>query len=160
MSKFAAAATAPDLGSLHLNGAVSAAIGLVALAAAATMWFTGRHAPRLVVLLLMTGVAGMLGTPVGSWLRSVVDWANQAAANITTRWTGTAVTGLLAGVATFVLVVRLKDSKVDNWTLFTAAVVPVAAATIPGPLGHAALTAVTAVTAAIGWTLGQAFGLA
>jgi hypothetical protein len=155
-----AAAAAPDLGSLQLNGAVSAAIGLVALAAAATMWFTGPHAPRLVVLLLMTGIAGMLGTPIGSWLRSVVDWLNQATANITTRWTGTAVTGLLAGIATFVLIVRMKDKRVDKWTLLVAAFVPIAAATIPGPLGRAAYTAVTAVTAVMGWAISQAFGIA
>jgi len=155
-----AAATAPDLNSLHLNGTVSALIGLVALAVAGSLWFTGHHAPRLTVLLLMTGAAGMLGTPVGAWLRSVVDWANQAAANVTTRWTGAAVTGLLGGIATFVLIVRLKDSKVDNWTLLLAVLVPVSVSTIPGPLGHAAYTAVTALVAVVAWGISQAFGLA
>jgi hypothetical protein len=89
-----------------------------------------------------------------------VDWLNQATANITTRWTGTAVTGLLAGIATFVLIVRMKDKRVDKWTLLVAAFVPIAAATIPGPLGRAAYTAVTAVTAVMGWAISQAFGIA
>jgi hypothetical protein len=155
-----AAATAPDLGSLHLNGAVTAAIGLIALVAAAALWFTGQNAPRLTVLLVMTGTSGILGTPVGAWLRSASDWLNQTTNSITARWAGTTVTGLLAGVATFVLIIRMKDNKVDNWTLALAVLVPVSVASIPGPLGHAAYTAVVAVVAVIGWAISQAFGIA
>lgn len=156
-----AAATGSNLDSLKLNGAVSAAVGLVCLAAAGLIWFIGnKHTPRLVVLLVMTGMAGMVGTPFGRWVRSVVDWANEALANVTTRWTGTAVTGLLAAGATYFVAVRLKDNKIDEATLVVAGIVPLAVATIPGSIGHGALTVVTALTSVVAWGVGQLFSLA
>ncbi len=152
-------AAGPGLDSLKLNGAVSAAIGLVCLAVAAAIWFFGnKHTPRFVVLLIMTGMAGMVGTPLGAWMRHAVAWANDTAA-ITTRWTGAAVTGLLAGLAVYVLAIRMKDNKVDRVTLGTAAVTPVAVASIPGPVGAAAYSVVTAITSVVGWAIGQALNL-
>ena len=153
-------AAGPGLDSLKLNGAVSAAIGLVCLAVAAAIWFFGnKHTPRFVVLLIMTGMAGMVGTPLGAWMRHAVAWANDTAAKITTRWTGAAVTGLLAGLAVYVLAIRMKDNKVDRVTLGTAAVTPVAVASIPGPVGAAAYSVVTAITSVVGWAIGQALNL-
>jgi len=153
-------AAGSGLDSLTLNGAVSATIGLVALLAAGLIWFFGNHTPRLVVLLVMTGMAGMVGTPLGKWVRHVVDWANEQTGKLTTRWTGAAVAGLLAIAAVYILVVRMKDRKVDNLTIGTAAVVPVAVATIPGPLGGAAFNVVTGITSVVGWAISQALGLA
>jgi hypothetical protein len=145
--------------SLRLDGGVSAAIGLVALVAATLIWIFGNHTPRLVAVLVLTGMAGMVGTPLGDWVRHAVEWANNTMGKLTTRWTGAAVAGLLAGAAVYVLVIRLYHRKVDRWTLGTAAVVPFAAATIPGPIGVGVYTAITAVTSAVAWAIGAAFGL-
>lgn len=142
-----------------LSGGVSAVVGLVALIAAALIWFFGNHTPRIVVLLLMTGVAGVLGTPVGRWLRRFVDWVNQLLGNVTVRFTGAAVQGLLAAAALYILVVRMRRKKVDKVTLLAGAIVPVAVSTIPGPVGNAAYTVVTAVTVGVGWCIGWALAL-
>jgi hypothetical protein len=141
---------------------LNAAVGLIALVAAAAIWFIGgKHTPKLVVLLIMTGVSGLVGTPLGSGIRHAVDWANECAARFTTRWTGAAVTGLLAAIAVYALAMRLKDNKkVDHLTLGLAAVVPVAAATIPGPLGAGVYSVITGITGLAGQAIGKAFAIA
>jgi hypothetical protein len=155
------AAASPALDSLKINGAVSAAVGLTALVAAAAIWFIGhRHWPRVVVVLVMTASAGLAGSALGDWLRSLVGWANDTAASVTTRWTGTAVNGLLAAVAVYALVIRFKERKVDYVTLAVALFTPLVVSTIPGAIGQAALTAIAAVTGVAGWGIGQALGLA
>ena len=145
---------------MGLNGAVSASIGLVALVAAALLWFVGDHFQRLTVLLVMVASAGLVGTPLGRLMRSVVDWADQGTSQLETRWFGSAVGGLIAAVALYVVAVHLKKNQVSAWTLAAAAVVPIAVVTIPGPLGAAALTVVTAVVSVVAWPIGQGLGIA
>jgi hypothetical protein len=148
------------MGSLTLSGGVSATVGLIALAGAASIWFIGKgHWPRVAVLLVLTGAAGMVGTPLGTWLRHVFDWLNGLLDKVTTRWTGAAATGVIAAIALYALVIRLRNRQVDRWTFVAAGVVPVAVATIPGPVGAFAYSVVTGVAAVIGWAIGQAFGL-
>lgn len=141
-----------------LTQSVSATVGVVALLAAALIWFFGNHTPRVVVLLLMTGVAGILGTPVGRWLRGLTDWSNRELAGVTANFTGAAVYGLVAIAATYILAVRMWRKKVTKLTLVCAAAVPVAVSTIPGPVGNAAYAVVTGVTAACGVAIGWALG--
>ena len=148
---------APDFSNLTLNGAVPATVGLIALVAFGVLWFTGPHAPRVAVLLLMTGVAGLLSSPVGGWLRSLVDWVSSALSSVFVKTTGTWVSGLLGGAALALLIIRFKDKRIDRWTLALAVVVPVAVATIPGPVGRLAVTAVTAVTAIVAYPITYAF---
>ncbi|HEX5347870.1 MAG TPA: hypothetical protein VFW64_12350 [Pseudonocardiaceae bacterium] len=162
MSKFAATAAVQDFGTPHLNQTVSGSVAVVALGLAAAIWIFGeKHTPRLMVLLVLTGMTGLVSTPVGQWLRSIVDWGNRALGSLTARWTGAAVSGLIAVLAVYVLLVRLLRQKtVDDWTLAAAAVAPLAVATIPGPLGHATYTALIGTAAVVGWPIGWALNVA
>lgn len=143
-----------------LQQGVSATVGVIALVAAALIWTVGnKHTPRLVVLLVMTGVAGLLGSQLGGWLRDGIGWADHTVGEAIGRLTGVIVLGLIAIVATYMLVMRVRARHIDNRTLGVAAVVPVAVSTIPGPAGAVAFGVITAITGAVGWAIGSLFGL-
>lgn len=148
-----------DTTAAPIGQAVTATVGVVCLVAAALIWTVGgRHTPRLVVALVMTGVAGIASTAAGSWLREAVGWLNTAVAGVIGRLTGAVVVGLVAAIALYVLVVHLRNRSVDNKTLVSAAIVPVAVTSIPGPIGAAAATAVSALTGTVAWAITAAFG--
>ena len=162
-----------DLGSLHLNDTVSAATGGIALLVAAALYVIGKrvdgrpYLPRIEVLLVLTGATGIILTPLGSWLRSIVAWAEQVITAGAQKvlgdqapWFGTAVVGVLALIALFALAMDLKGKKVDVWTFVLAVLVAITVQSIPGPVGHAALTTVTAVTALVDWPIAYLAGVA
>jgi hypothetical protein len=146
---------------------LNAGIGVTALVAGAAIWIFqvgptskgGRFAPYLALLLVATGVSGLVGTRIGNALRSVVDWANRGATHVIADWTGAVVNGVLAGVAVYLLAMRIKANRIDNLTLSLSAIAPVAAATIPGPVGEATYSVVTGITGLAGQGIGRAFGL-
>jgi hypothetical protein len=139
---------------------VGAAVGVICLAAAAFLYGpAGRYQPRLAVALLLTGVVGILGTPLGGWLNKAANWASGLASSVTGRLVGTAVGGLVAAVALAFLVLDVKANRITRRTLATGVLVPVAAATIPGPVGHAVTVALAAVTGLVAWVIGAAFGI-
>ena len=107
----------------------------------------------------MTGVAGLLNTSAGRWVRAAVGWLDAMTGKVTGQLTGVVVVGLVAAVAIYVVVIHLRRGRTDTKTLTAAAIAPVAVTTIPGPIGAAAFTAVSAVTGAMGWAVGAAFGL-
>jgi len=139
---------------------VSGTVGLICLVAAALMWTVGkRHTPRLIVALLITGVVGILGTPVGGWLRRAVGWVDTMTGTVTGRLTGTVVVGLVAAIALYVLVVHVGiRKKVTDKTLIAATVVPVSISTVPGPIGDVTTWVLGALTGAVGWAVSAAFG--
>jgi len=139
---------------------VSALAGLICLVIAALIWFVGgKHTPRLIVLLVLTGTAGLLGTPAGGWLRTAVGWLSGATGTVTGRLTGVVVVGLVALVAIYVLVIHLRGGRADVKTIAAAVVTPAAVTTIPGPVGALASGAIGAVTGGVGAGVGAMFGL-
>lgn len=139
--------------------AVSATVGLVCLVAAGLIWTVGnRHTPRLVVALVITGMVGLGSTTFGTWARQVVGWLNQTTDRVTGQLTGVVVVGLVASIALYVLIVHLRRNSIDTKTLVSAAIVPIAVTSIPGPIGAAAVTAVTALSGAMAWAITSAFG--
>ena len=138
---------------------VSATVGLVCLVAAGLIWTVGnRHTPRLVVALIITGMVGLGSTAFGGWARQAVGWLNQTTDRLTGQLTGVVVVGLVAGIALYVLIVHLRRNAVDNMTLVSAAIVPIAVTSIPGPIGAAAVTAVSALSGTVAWAISAAFG--
>ena len=149
-----------------LSGAVSATVGVICLVAAVLFWKIGqKHTPRLTALLVLTGFAGLMGTPVGGWIRSGINWFNNLLGTLASKLFGpqlldAVVIGLIpAGIALYVLVVHVKDKSIDNKTFGAAAATPFTVAAIPGPLGAAAATVVTAIASAIGYGVASIFGL-
>lgn len=159
MNTAAAATTATTL-----SGAVSGAVALICLVAVALMWTVGdKHFPRVIGLLTLTGFAGLLGTPVGDWVRRVLVWSYDLLGRLTERWlspsVGAITVATIAALAViYVLVVHLKKKTLDRTTLASAAVVPFTVASIPGPLGAAAVTLVTGIAGFIASGIGAAFG--
>ncbi len=139
---------------------VSLAAAVICLVAAGLMYgIGGLHHPRVAVALVVVGVAGILGTPVGGWLRDGVGWADRAVSAGTGRLFGVAVTGLVAIAAVYVLAVDLHKRSITRRTLGVAVVAPVAASTIPGVAGVAVLTVLTFVTSLVGAGIGALFGV-
>lgn len=133
------------------DASISVTFGLLCLVAAALLRTVGRKAaPRLTVFLILAGVVGIAGTPVGGWLRTGIGWADQAVNSVIGRYTGAAAVGLLALVALAVLVFDLLHRAVSNRTLACAAVLPVAGATIPGTTGAVVMGAIGTVAGAFG----------
>lgn len=149
-----------------ITSAVSATIGVICLVAALLFWKIGqKHTPRLTVLLVLTGFAGFLSTPAGGWIRSGIDWFNNLLGQLASSIIGpshvnaTVIGLIVAASAVYVLVIHLKNKSVDKNTFGAAAITPFMVAAIPGPIGAAAVTVVTALTSAIGLAVASAFGL-
>jgi hypothetical protein len=113
-----------------LNAAVSGTIGVICLVAAALIWKVGnKHTPRLIAVLVLTGAAGMIGTPLGNWFRRAVVWFNNLLGTLAGKLVGPAnvnatVVGLLiAGAALYVLFIHLRRKTIDKSTLGAAAAV-------------------------------------
>jgi hypothetical protein len=138
--------------------AVSATVGLVCLVAAGLIWTVGnRHTPRLVVALVITGMVGLTSTTFGGWSRQIMAWLNTTD-RLTGRLTGVVVVGLVAAVALYVLVIHVRRNSIGNKTLVSAAIVPLAVTSIPGPIGAAAVTLVSAISGSVAWAITSAFG--
>jgi len=143
-----------------MTGGVSAAVGLVCLVAAALIWTVGRrHTPRLVVALVIAGMVGVLGTPMGNWVRQAVGYLDQVTGAVTGRLTGVVLTGLVAGIALYVVVVHLTNKSVDTKTLIAAAIVPVAVSFVPGVVGDVGAGVINAVASGMAMVVGAAFGV-
>jgi hypothetical protein len=149
-----------------LSTAVSAAVGVICLVAALLFWKVGqKHTPRLTALLVLTGFAGFMATPAGGWIRSAITWCNNLLGTIAAQLFGAArvnalVIGLItAGTALYILAIHFKHKSIDGTTFGAAAITPFTVAAIPGPVGAAAVSVVTAVTSAIGYGVASMFGI-
>jgi hypothetical protein len=141
------------------TGVVSGAVGLICLVAAFLMYTVGRgRLPRLIVVLTLTGVAG-LGGAVKDWLRQGVGWVDSLVGHVAGRFTGTVVIGLVGIVAVVYLVVGLVEKRADRLTLVAAAVAVLAVSSIPGPAGNFTSGTLSALTGAVGKGVGAMFGL-
>jgi hypothetical protein len=147
-----------------LTGAVSGTVAAICLVAAALMYTVGnKHFPRAIAILVLTGCAGLLATPVGDWMRRALQWSFDFCGQLTGKWVSGTITGAIIATITalaliYVLVMHVKRKSLDRTTLTSAAIVPFTVTAIPGPLGAAAVTAVTAVTSLLASGIGAALG--
>ncbi|SCK05904.1 hypothetical protein [Streptomyces sp. WMMB 322] len=134
-----------------LDASISVTVGVLCLIAAVLLRTVGRRtAPRLTVLLVLAGVVGIVGTPVGDWLRTAVGWADTAVNTVIGRYTGAAAVGLIGLVAFLVIAFDLVNRAITNRTLACAAVLPVAGVAIPGTAGAVVMGVVGAIAGAFG----------
>jgi hypothetical protein len=117
------------------------------------------HWPRVVVALVLTGVAGLLNTPIGQWLHQAVTAADGAVGHAIGRWTGVVVTGLLALTVFATAAFWVYHRKIDLRTLAVVATVPLTVTLIPGALGSVAAGIVNIVPTVVGGLMSAAFGI-
>jgi hypothetical protein len=143
-----------------MTAGISASVGLVCLVAAFLIWTVGgKHTPRLVVLLVIAGTVGILGSPVGGWLRTAVGYLDSLAATATGRLTGTVVVGLVGLISLYVLIVHMKNKAISVRTLAAAVITPVAITSVPGVVGSVGASVVHAIASGVGMAFGAAFGI-
>lgn len=143
-----------------MQAGVSAGVGIVCLVAAGVLIVAGRWQwPRLIVALVITGVAGLLTSTIGSWMHASVTRLDRRASAFVGQWTGAAVSGILAVVLLGFLAFWIWHNQVDAKTIGVAAAVPVTVTLIPGPLGAFAVAAVSVVPAVLGGVVAWLFGL-
>ncbi len=141
-------------------GGVSVAVGVLSLIGAAVLATVGNMAwPRVVVALVLTGVAGILNGSFGPAIHRAVTTADGKASQVIGQFTGTAVTGLLAIVAFAALAFWVWRDHIDTRTLAVAAVVPATVTMIPGAFGTVATAVVGFVPLVVSAVLRFAFGI-
>jgi hypothetical protein len=145
---------------------VSVAIALICLTAAALFWapqIGKRHTPRLVVLLVLTGSVGLVGTQMGTWVHTASNTINDYFGQLLGRFFGVTavdVISVIIAIATvYVLVIEFKEKKIGNRTLGAAGLTPMLAASIPGQLGALLVSGIATIAGLVAWPIGAGLGL-
>ncbi|MEU3455560.1 hypothetical protein ABZ671_18460 [Micromonospora sp. NPDC006766] len=127
--------------------AVSAGVGVACLVIAALFWFIGnRMLPRLTTCLVMTGVAGLITTWAGETASGAIGSITKLIDKLTLSKLDAKVSGLIALVAVFILVIHLWRKQVGWLTLAAAALLPIAVRSATGDLGDGLHTLVQGIT--------------
>jgi len=116
------------------------------------------HTDRIQSLLIMTASAAMTGTVAGRWWNDLINTVNDWLTSWAGHWTGLAIVGVPAMVCSLVYVSDMMTRKVEHRTRLLAAVVPVLATSIPGPIGHFWVAVLTWVVNTVGTLVAGAFG--
>lgn len=161
-----------------LSLAVSAGVGVIALLAALCMWtLAGRFCPPLVLFLTITGTAGVLSTPVGSWIRDRITWLDDH----TAAWghvTGITIIGLAALGLAVVVIARTAqwfvhraerlaglesapaEGEEDRFgrVIIAGSVLPAVVTTIPGTVGDVITLILAAPVTGLAWLINAGLG--
>ena len=152
-----------------IETAISAASGGACATGAAVLYISERlpglkkvtnklHTDRTQALLIMAASASLVATPAGAWWNDTINDLNDWSTGLVGDWTGLVVTSLPALVAVPVFVNDLITRKVEHRTRILGAVLPVLAATIPGPVGDGIQSVLGWAITTIGQLVGSAFG--
>jgi hypothetical protein len=139
---------------------VSGAVGLICLVAALLMWTVGnRQLPIVIVCLVITGMAGILNTGVGGWIRTGVNWLNTGITKIAGTLGMPITLGLAAAALTFIVVAHVIQGEVEDKTLLMAGALPAVAGAIPGVVGSVITGALSLLTSVVAFPITFGFGL-
>lgn len=143
-----------------MQAGVSAGVGVLCLVAAGLLIVAGEWQwPRLIVALVLTGVAGLTHATVGNVMHRSVTRLDARVSGVVGGWTGVAVTGVVGVVLLGLLAFWVWHKQVDMKTVGVAAAVPLSVSLIPGPLGTFAAGLVSIVPAMLGGAVAWLFGL-
>jgi hypothetical protein len=132
---------------VNFNGP-SVVVGLLAgVVALAIAVFGNMQWPRVVAGLTLTSVAGLLNGTIGPVISGWVTRADQLVGSVIGRFTGVAVTGVLAVAVCAFLAFRVWQNNIDFKTLTAAGLAPATAVLIPGTVGAVFVAVVGAVAA-------------
>lgn len=117
------------------------------------------HTDRTQAVLIATASAAVVSTPAGSWWNESVNSIDEWAVSMVGEWTGLLITGVPALFVTAIFVNDLVTRKIEHRTRILAAVLPVLASTIPGPIGGGIQSALSWVVTNVSMLVAGAFGL-
>ena len=142
--------------------AVSTSVALVCLVAAGLMWTVGnKHGIRIIPILVLTGTAGIIQTPVGAKIGRAITWTLDLIGGTASGWfstTAAVITALIAGALFYKLVMDLKKPSIDGRTLGCAVAVPFTASLIPGAIGAGIVTLLGGLAGLIASGIGSVTG--
>lgn len=139
---------------------VSGSVGLICLGAALLMWTVGnQQLPIVIVCLVITGVAGILNTGVGGWIRTGVNWVNTGISKIAGTLGLPLTLGAIAAALTYIVVVHMLKDRIADKTLLMAGVLPAVAGAIPGVVGTVITGALSLLTSIVAFPITFGFGL-
>lgn len=156
---------------------ISGTVGLICLGIALVMWTVGgRMYPTGILGLTITGVGGIMSTPVGAWIRNAWAWLTAAIGSSVGRWTGIAIVTVLIVVIGVIIVLNvigqfgspgLKQAPGDNGspegitgrTIGLGALFSFTAGTLPGAAGAIAATVLGALAHIIALPIAAGLGL-
>lgn len=139
------------MGSYEVGGG----IGVICLVLAALFWtprIGKRHTTRAVVLLELTGLAGLLGTPLGGQVAKGTTSANNTIGQWLTIWVGVGAVGVPCIVALYMLVMDWVHKKIGERTLVAGPVAMLTASTVPGA-GVAITSGFGFLTGTVAWAV-------
>jgi hypothetical protein len=144
---------------------VSVAVALICLVAAALFWapkIGKRHTPRLVVLLVLTGSVGLVGTKLGNWVHTASSSINDATGRAIGQFLGVSLAGaisvILAFAVAYTLAIEFKEKKIGNRTLGAAGLTPMLVASIPGQVGSLLVSGIAMVAGLVSWPIAAGLG--
>lgn len=154
-----------------IEAVVSSAAGGACAGSAALLYYSEKlpglqkitnklHTDRAQALLIATASAAVVATPAGAWWNETVNSIDEWAVNLVGTWTGLLITGVPALFVTVVFVNDLVTRKVEHRTRILAAILPVLASTIPGPIGSGIQSVLGWVVTNVSKLIAGAFGLA
>lgn len=117
------------------------------------------HTDRTQAVLIATASAAVVSTPAGSWWNETVNSIDEWAVSMVGEWTGLLITGVPALFVTAIFVNDLVTRKIEHRTRILAAVLPILASTIPGPIGGGIQSALSWVVTNVSMLVAGAFGL-
>lgn len=117
------------------------------------------HTDRAQALLILTASSAMVATPAGRWWHHLVDTANEWLVSLVGSWTGLVVTGIPALIVALYFVNDLVTRRVEMRTRVLAALLPVLAVTVPGPIGSGLQAVLSWIVSTVGHLVASAFGL-
>lgn len=153
-----------------LDVAVSTAAGGACAGSAAVLYFAEKlpginrltnrlHTDRAQAALIVTASAAMIATPAGAWWNRTVNSINDWAVGLVGDWTGLAITGIPALLVALYFVNDMITRHVEMRTRVLAAVLPILAVTVPGPIGSGIQAVLSWAINIIGTVIGWCFGV-
>ncbi|ANZ35284.1 hypothetical protein BBK82_03515 [Lentzea guizhouensis] len=158
---------------------VTGAVGAIALLVALLMWTVGGQMWRTVVLgLTITGVAGIMATPIGRWLRSLVEWLVRLSTPVG-KYTGVALIILIAVALALVVILNVfgqfsgknplatvlsklgvnSGNGITGRTLICGGALSITAGVVPGTVGMVLTWVLGGVVQLFAWLIMAGFGL-
>lgn len=150
-----------------MNQGVTISVGLAIAVVAACIWVFGNHAlPRTVAVGTLTAAIGLGATRLGDWAHDGTTWANGQVAKLLgsildkpeVARPGTVGWALCALALALFVGFRFFQAKIDAWVLAAVALLPTAAATIPGELGDLVLASLKTVAGVVAWPVTALLG--
>ncbi|MGW7463837.1 hypothetical protein ACWGJT_03820 [Streptomyces xantholiticus] len=153
-----------------IEAAVSTAAGGACAGTAAVLFYAEKlpglkrfadrvHTDRAQAVLIATASAAMVATSAGAWWNDTVNAVNDWAVGAVGEWTGLVITGIPALFVTVIFANDMITRSVEHRTRIVAALLPVLASTVPGPVGNGIQAALSWVVTAVSKLVAGAFGL-